>query len=288
MPTDWVSYVNLTESAQHLVAVAGRALQQTTYEFAVPGGTKFQLAVDSLEHSFARQHAPQRTIVALFGQSKAAANDEKMSSVGQLWRDGWRFERFAAQHCIKFSREAAPGAGPSGEIAHLRSYADFACVLGEWHELARAGDQILQARCDTAKPAKRSRKSAPASPTRPAEPTRQSPPLEVLTTPPPATQARKVSRFFADTPATTSGDARPSLRVSALTSLAPRLKVAVTSGNNAPCSSSRRWSSSAAAGWLAPKEPKAPPCEHLSPAAVDFEGAGHVKETRTQAGGVWI
>lgn len=256
MPTEWVSYATLIESAQHLVAVAGRALQETTYEFALPTGVKFELAVHSLEHSLARQQVPQRTIAAVFGQCKFASNDEKMSSVGRLWRDGWRFERFSAQHCIKFTREAPPGAGPSGEIAGLRSYADFACVLGEWHKLISAGSDVptIHIRHEE-RPMKRGRKSTLAALPRPIMPLGQLLP-EPAVTPPPSMLARKVSRFFAEIPSGVSGDTRPLSRVSSSSPVSACVKLPLNSANDvssAPLSSSRRWSSSAAAGWCVPR-----------------------------------
>lgn len=120
-----------------LVALAGLALQRTSYSFALSPGGKYTAAVAALERSLMEQRTPQRTIAAAFGGasgSNSAVNDEVISSVGQLWREGWRCKREQAQHCVRFFREAPRGAGPSGEIMGLRSFADFAHVLAEWHE----------------------------------------------------------------------------------------------------------------------------------------------------------
>lgn len=140
MPSENVQYAALSDAARRLVDIAGVALQRTSYPFASPASLRRRArnaAVSALEQAFAPQRRPQRTILGAFGISSGAAeNDEVSSSVGQLWRDGWRCERDAAQHCLNFVRDA--GHGLSGEITGLRSYADFAHVLMEWHEAQAA------------------------------------------------------------------------------------------------------------------------------------------------------
>jgi len=139
MPSEHVHYDVLSEAAHSLVDVAGQALLKTTYPFASPSSLRRRArpsAVSALEQAFAPQRRPQRTIVgALSAAAGVADNNEVSSSVGQLWRDGWRCERDVAQHQLRFIREAPPGQGPSGEIGSLRSYADFAQVLMEWYAI---------------------------------------------------------------------------------------------------------------------------------------------------------
>lgn len=151
MPTNSVSYATLTGSAQMLVAAAGTELLRTSYVFRVSPGGKYTAAIAALERSLMEQRMPQRTIASAFGRktfgassgTARAENDEVISSVGHLWRDGWRIKKDAAQHCVRFIREVSPGAGPCGEIVGLRSFADLAHVLAEWHEQLNASQQDL-------------------------------------------------------------------------------------------------------------------------------------------------
>ncbi|CAE8600021.1 unnamed protein product, partial [Polarella glacialis] len=137
------AYAALNEASRALVVAAGCELQRTSYDFGAQRAGRsyrYAAAASALEQSLARQRLPQRTIGAALGANSAAlycaaTNDEVASSVGQLWRAGWRCERDVAQHLVRFLREAREGvdSGPFGEIIGLRSFADFVLVLKEWH-----------------------------------------------------------------------------------------------------------------------------------------------------------
>mmetsp|Transcript_64022 Transcript_64022/g.113880 ORF Transcript_64022/g.113880 Transcript_64022/m.113880 type:complete len:215 (+) Transcript_64022:42-686(+) len=150
MPTDHVSYATLSQASQGLVAAAGEELLKSSFSFDAlpgPGGkNRFTKASTALEQSFSVQRRPQRTIFASLGASASeASNDEVASSVGQLWRAGWRCDRDVAQHCLRFVREARDGLdGPFGEISGLRSYADFVLVLMEWHAELYSPEEVKQ------------------------------------------------------------------------------------------------------------------------------------------------
>mmetsp|Transcript_22672 Transcript_22672/g.51829 ORF Transcript_22672/g.51829 Transcript_22672/m.51829 type:complete len:193 (+) Transcript_22672:38-616(+) len=131
MPSEGVTFASLAKEAQLLVTAAGEALVKTTYPFA--GSAESNCGATALEQTFCKQRAPQRTIAAALSGEVCSINDEVVSSVGALWRDGWRCERDSAQHCIRFIREVPQcSLAASGEIAGLRSFVDFAFVLGQW------------------------------------------------------------------------------------------------------------------------------------------------------------
>lgn len=144
MPTKSVSYASLSTGAQALVAVAGRALQQTSYTFSAAGRGGHAAVTAALEQSIMQKCVPQRSIASVFAASagtSCTSSNHVVSSVGQLRRDGWRCEQDVAQHCLRFSREAH--CGPSGEIEGLRSWADFAHVLQQWHATEQAPSIVI-------------------------------------------------------------------------------------------------------------------------------------------------
>merc|ERR1719468_326420 len=135
MPSEAVAFSALGPGCQALVAQAGRVLLRTTFWSAdAAAGAKFAQAAKAVELSLAPQRAPQRTIGAML-KDVNTMNDEVVSSIGQLWRDGWRCVKDAEQHRLRFMRAACHG--PSGELVNIRSYQDFVCVLRGWHAAAR-------------------------------------------------------------------------------------------------------------------------------------------------------
>mmetsp|Transcript_36440 Transcript_36440/g.66759 ORF Transcript_36440/g.66759 Transcript_36440/m.66759 type:complete len:208 (-) Transcript_36440:150-773(-) len=133
MPSEGVTFDSLAAEAQLLVEAAGRVLEKTTYPFHGTVESRTSCAVTALEHTFCKQRVPQRTIAAALSGEISNVNDEVVSSIGVLWREGWRCERDVAMHSLRFIRTVHHGSpGPSGEIVGLRSYVDFAFVLGQW------------------------------------------------------------------------------------------------------------------------------------------------------------